>query len=49
MMFVPTVVLAASAAAQQWYARGSRWVYQLAVPLLVAQAIAVELSFNTFW
>jgi hypothetical protein len=49
MMFVPAVVLGASAAAQHWYDRGARWIYALAIPLMVAQSIAVELWLNTYW
>ncbi len=49
MMFVPAVVLGASAAAEHWYDRGARWLYQLAVPMMVAQSIAVELWLNTYW
>jgi hypothetical protein len=47
--FVPLVVLATAAAATRRYGRGARWLLAWALPLLAAQAILVEVYFDTFW
>jgi hypothetical protein len=49
LLFVPTTALAAAAAGQKWFKRPWRWTADLAVPLLVAQSIAIEVFWETYW
>jgi hypothetical protein len=48
MPFVPATVFAAAAAARRWYARSFEWLF-VAVPLLIAQSIVIEIYLETFW
>jgi len=49
LLFVPMTVIATATALRRWYHRGERWILRMALPLLAAQSILVEVYLSTYW